>query len=190
MNWTHPIRIYRPGFEQKHDLTPEMITRDIYNEDVWGRLMPDSESIVVPNDYGFTAASATVAFPKDVDVSVGYVIFVGAPRVRDGHREMTETELSEDRLVGQTIFPVDYSAGFLPGQEISVEDESNTHYAKVEEVSRREITVYPEDKLTNDFDAGTPVRAGTYYMIKGRRYPSDFGTIQLVQVTEVAGGVE
>lgn len=190
MTWTHPIRIYRPGFDQKHDLSPEMVSRDIYNEDVWGRLMPDNESLAIPNELGFTPQSAQVALPKDVDASVGYVLFVGTPRVRDGEREMTETTLTDDAIVGQTILSVRYSGGFLPGQKISLEDETNTHYGKIKTVERRELTLYTEDKLQYDFANGTPIRVGTYFTVVGRRYPADYGSVQLLNVTETGGALD
>jgi len=50
--WTDLVRIYRCGFTQRHDLSLALDDTDIYGEDVWGRLLPDDDVVLVPNEWG------------------------------------------------------------------------------------------------------------------------------------------
>lgn len=185
MLWTHPMRIYRCSISQRHDLSLATSEADIYGVDVWGRLIPDDEAIVMPNEFGIIAGAGQVYLPLNVDVGPGYLLWIYEPMVLNGSRVKISTTLSDAVEIDDVDLPVEDSSGFRPGLLVLVTDDVNYHRGKVLEAADDVVTLYSDYAVETAFDEGAVVAAGRYYQVMGHKGVPGYGYVQRVAVTEV-----
>ena len=185
MVWTDCCRIYRSGFTQAHDLDIMPIETDIYGEDKWGLLVPDTDALIMPDEFGVVRTPGVLLLPAALDVGVGYVIFIYESMVINGQRLPVTTTLDTDVVVGETQYPVVSDNGFVSGRNVIIIDGDTHQWGRVWTVADDVLTVYDEYAVTVAFSAGAVVSAGSYYSVVGKKGPSRGRGIQRIIVEEI-----
>jgi hypothetical protein len=186
--WTDLVRIYRCGFTQRHDLSLALDDTDIYGEDVWGRLLPDDDVVLVPNEWGIVGGSGKIALPVQYDVSPGYILWIKDTVVYDGARVEVAAALTDDVVAGATTLPVDTIVGFNDGAIVTVHSQGKRHRGKLRYATGSELVLYKEDQLREGFNTGDTISSGRYWRVTGRKNPGKWGHIQELSVVEIPFG--
>lgn len=186
--WTDLVRIYRCGFTQRHDLSLAYDDTDIYGEDVWGRLLPDDDVVLVPNEWGIVGGSGKIALPTRYDVSPGYILWVKDTVVYDGKRRQVAAELTSTAAQGDLALSVDNIVGFHDGAIVTVHGTGTYHRGKLHYAKGKQLFLYKEDMLSASFAEGSTVSSGRYWRVTGRKNPGKWGNIQELSVVEIPFG--
>jgi len=184
IQYTHPIRIWRADPDQKHDLHVVIGFDDIYGEDKWGRLMPDDDLLISPNQMGIVAGTAQLWVPRGIDIAPGYFVQVKKPRVLNGQREAVMGKLTDTAAVAETTLYVTTTVGFESGDLVVLSSSDTQQQLKVKTVKNASLVVYEEDELRSEFAAADDVVAGHFYRVTAQRTPHAVGPIQVVSLSE------
>ena len=188
LQWTHKCRIYRATLDQKHDLSLDSGTEDIYEADRECRLMPSEGDLIelpMRGELGFSEEPADIWFPRGLDVKAGYVIRVKKPWVRDGRLGTVEGELDSQAVAGATVLVLDKAHGFESGDEITITDGTNTQRVQIKTTSGKRLTLYGEDELDDTYAVGSTVLADTYWKILSVSTPMGTGPIIQTSATRM-----
>lgn len=196
MIWTHPVRIYRCGFTQNHDLSITSAETDIYEKDVWGRILPDDDAIIVPNEWGVVGGSGKIVLPVGYDVSPGYILWVKDAVVWDGKRQIVGARLTKAASAGAVALQVDNIRGFNDGTIMLITDGGGEdtppkyHRAKLRYATGNTLTLYDENRLVDGYPAESVVYSGKYWRVTGRKGLGGWGRVQEFSIVEIPFAVK
>jgi len=169
---THPIRIYRGSVDLGHDLNAVLALEDIYGEDKMAVFTEsDAEYVTAVAEVGLSQHPALLIVDNETDLDEGYYIEVKKPMRLNGSWVPVETTTSGGVSPGDTEIPVSRTTGFSPGDQVLIKDSNNSELVRVKSVGSSSITVYDDLSLTNDYDAGTTVRATRFFRVVSVRWP-------------------